>query len=264
MTPWVTRLLIANVAMFALNYVMRGLPIWEYLALIPSAVLTRPWTLVTYMFLHDVRGLSHILFNMLGLFFFGSRVEQRMGERRFITLYLLSGAAGAIASLIFTPRAVVIGASAGVFGVMMAFAMFWPREKIYIWGVIPVEARILVLITTVMALFSGWTNRGGGVAHFAHLGGYVGAYLYLWFLQRNSAQRRFRARMDRVEPEVKRRVSLHRDALDLRGVHELTREEVDRILDKISASGIESLTPEEMRFLSNFAPMDDRKPLPPS
>lgn len=262
MTPWVTRLLVANIAMFALSYTVLPNFITELLVFVPRAILMRPWTVVTYMFLHG--GLSHILFNMLGLFFFGSRVEQRLGERRFITLYLVSGIAGALASLIFTPRAAVIGASAGVFGVMMAFAMFWPREKIYIWGVIPVEARILVLITTAFALYAGLGGRGGGVAHFAHLGGYVGAWAYLWYLQRNSAQRRFQAQMSRVEPAVKRTIAVNRNQLDLQGVHELTRDEVNRILDKINASGMDSLTPEELRFLSNFAPMDDRKPLPPS
>lgn len=262
MTPWVTRLVVANVAMFALSYTILPGFVAELLVFVPGDILTRPWTVVTYMFLHG--GFSHILFNMLGLFFFGSRVEQRLGERRFITLYLLSGIAGAIASLIFTPRAAVIGASAGVFGVMMAFAMFWPREKIYIWGVIPVEARILVLVTTAFALFAGLGGRGGGVAHFAHLGGYVGAWAYLWYLQRNSAQRRFQASMNRVEPTVKRQLAVNRDQLNLAGVHELTREEVNRILDKINDSGMSSLTPQELQFLSNFAPMDDRKPIPPA
>jgi Rhomboid family len=139
MTPWVTRLLIANVALFALQSFLPPLLV-EYLVFVPVYVFSRPWTIITYMFLHG--GLSHILFNMLGLFFFGSRVESRLGERRFISLYLISGVFGALASLVFTPRAAVIGASAGVFGVMLAFAWFWPREKIYIWGVIPVEARL--------------------------------------------------------------------------------------------------------------------------
>ncbi len=262
MTPWVTRLLVANIAMFALTATVLPDTISQYLAFNPRAALTRPWTFVTYMFLHG--GLSHILFNMLGLFFFGSRVEARLGERRFITLYLVSGIVGALAYLVFSPLGWMVGASGGVFGVMMAFATFWPREKIYIWGVIPVEARILVLVTTAFALVAGWTGRSGGVAHFAHLGGYVGAYAYLWFLQRNSPQRRFQAQMQRVEPSVKRSIAVNKDSLNLDGVHALTREEVDRILDKIGAQGIESLTPEELSFLSNFAPMDDRRPLPPS
>lgn len=258
MTPWVTRLLIANVALFALKSFLPSL-LLEYLVFVPVYVFSRPWTIITYMFLHG--GLSHILFNMLGLFFFGSRVESRLGERRFITLYLISGIFGALASLVFTPRAAVIGASAGVFGVMLAFAWFWPKERIYIWGVIPVEARLLVIITTVLAIYSGFSGAGGNTAHFAHLGGYVGAWIYLWAIGRNTAQRRFQQRMNAVEPSTARRVvTLRKEQLNLDGVHALTREEVDRILDKISAEGMQSLTPEELRFLSNFAPMDDRKP----
>lgn len=257
MTPWVTRLLIANVALFALKSFLPPL-LLEYLVFVPVYVFSRPWTVVTYMFLHG--SLSHILFNMLGLFFFGSRVESRLGERRFITLYLISGIFGALASLVFTPRAAVIGASAGVFGVMLAFAWFWPREKIYIWGVLPIDARYLVMLTTAASIFFG-LGGGDGVAHFAHLGGYVGAWIYLWFATRNTAQRRFQQRMNAVEPATARRVvTLRKEQLNLDGVHALTREEVDRILDKISAEGMQSLTPEELRFLSNFAPMDDRKP----
>jgi len=248
--------------MFALQSTLLPNALLEYLVFLPQYALTRPWTAVTYMFLHG--GLSHILFNMVGLFFFGSRVESRLGERRFISLYLLSGVAGALAYLIFTPRGPMVGASGGVFGVMMAFAMFWPREKIYIWGVLPVEARILVAVSTAFALYATYSGRSGGVAHFAHLGGYVGAWLYLQYISRNSAQRKFQQRVNAVDSGVKRAVELNRNSLKLEGLHQLTREEVDRILDKINEKGMSSLTPEELRFLSNFAPMDDRKPLPPS
>ena len=254
MTPWVLRLLVANVVMYALQTL---LPIVNQLFyFVPRLILFRPWTVVTYMFLHG--SLSHILFNMLGLFFFGSRVEARLGSRRFITLYLLSGVTGAMASLIFTPNAAVIGASAGVFGVMMAFAMFWPRERIYIWGVLPIEARVLVILTTAMALYFGLGGRGGGIAHFAHLGGYVGAFVYLWWLDRTSGAKTFRRKVQAVPPAIKRVVNLSREQLKLDGVHEITREEVDRILDKINTDGMSSLTPQELQFLSNFAPMDDR------
>jgi membrane associated rhomboid family serine protease len=263
MTPWVKRLLVANIAVYALSIIGRGSPIWEYFVLFPPYVIERPWTMITYMFLHDVQGIGHILFNMLVLFFFGPRVEMRMGERRFITLYVIAGITGAIASVFLTPRAVVVGASAAIYGVMLAFAAFWPRERIYIWGIIPVEARILVVISTLFALYSGF-GGGGRTAHFAHLGGYVGAALYLWYLHRNTDKRKFQAQVNAVDPSVKRAVALNRDSLNLQGVHVLTREEVDRILDKINTQGMSSITPEELRFLSNFAPMDDRKPLPPS
>ncbi len=254
MTPWVTRILAVTVGVYALQ---RITPMVEALfVFVPSAVLVRPWTLVTYMLLHG--SFTHILFNMLVLFFFGGRVESRLGGARFITLYLVSGVSGALFSLIFSPGAGVIGASAGTYGVMMAFAMFWPRERIYIWGILPIEARVLVVLTTAMALFSGFGGSGGGIAHFAHLGGYVGAFAYLWWLRRNSGAHRFRRRVQAVPPTARRAAGLSRDQLNLQGVHELTREEVDRILDKINREGMAALTPQELQFLSNFAPMDDR------
>ena len=141
---------------------------------------------------------------------------------------------------------------------MMAFAMFWPRERIYIWGVLPIEARVLVILTTAMALYFGLGGRGGGIAHFAHLGGYVGAFVYLWWLDRTSGAKTFRRKGQAVPPAIKRVVNLSREQLKLDGVHEITREEVDRILDKINTDGMSSLTPQELQFLSNFAPMDDR------
>ena len=255
MTPWVLRLVVANVAFFALQSVTPF--VYALFVLVPAEALFRPWTLVTYMFLHG--GLTHLLFNMLGLFFFGSRVEMRLGARRFLTLYFIAGITGALLSLPFTPNAQIIGASGGVFGVMMAFAMFWPREKIYIWGVLPVEARVLVVVTTVIALWSGLTG-GGGIAHFAHLGGYLGAWLYLRWLGRDPAMRQFRAKTEVPSPALRKLPLITKDQLNLHGVHELTKSEVDRILDKISAEGMKSLTPEELRFLSNFAPKDDRRP----
>jgi len=255
MTPWVLRLVVANVAFFALQSLSPL--IYALFVLVPSEMLFRPWTLVTYMFLHG--GLSHLLFNMLGLFFFGSRVEMRLGSRRFLALYFIAGITGGLLSLPFTPNVQIIGASGGVFGIMMAFAMFWPREKIYIWGVLPVEARVLVVVTTLFALW-GARGGGGGIAHFAHLGGYLGAWLYLLWIGRNPAMRQFRAKVDATPPAIRKIPLITKDQLDLRGLHELTKSEVDRILDKISAEGMKSLTAEELRFLSNFAPLDDRRP----
>lgn len=254
MTPWVTRLLVANVGMYL---VQMSLPwVLQLMAFVPRLVVVRPWTLVTYMFLHG--GFAHLLFNMLGIFFFGPRVEARLGSRRFLVLYLLSGISGALVSLVFTPRAAVIGASAGVFGIMMAFALYWPRERIYIWGVLPVEARVLVIVTTALALYSGFGGLGGGVAHFAHLGGYAGAFGYLLWLDRMSGARRFKRKIASAGPDVSRQVSTGWRNVNLDGVHDLTKEEVNRILDKIGAEGIGSLTEQEKLFLSNFVPMDDR------
>src|ERR671937_234870 len=99
MTPWVLRLIIANVTMYLASMVYPVL--FPLLQFVPAWVLIRPWTVVTYMFLHDPGSLSHIGFNMLALYFFGTRVEMRIGSRRFIQLYLASGIGGALLSLVF-------------------------------------------------------------------------------------------------------------------------------------------------------------------
>jgi membrane associated rhomboid family serine protease len=257
-TPWVQRLLIANVLMYFVQQTVPGLT--QALAFVPIAILSRPWTMVTYMFMHG--SISHILFNMIALYFFGSRVEQRLGPERFFVLYFVGGISGALMSFAFEPYAPVIGASAGVFGVMLAFARFWPRDQIFIWGIIPIEARWLVGITTVMALFGGFSG-GGGVAHFAHLGGFLGAFVYLLFLERRHGAKRFQRKATAV-PAAADAMLGNWKKVDRTSVHSVNKDEVNRILDKISASGIGSLTPQERLFLSNFVPPDDRKPIPPS
>ncbi len=250
MTRWVQRLLIANIGMYFLQQTLPG--ITTALMFAPGYSLTRPWTIITYMFLHG--SVTHILFNMLGLYFFGPRVEQRLGSDRFIMLYFISGISGALLSLLLSPAA-LIGASAGIFGIVLAFARFWPTDKIYIWGVLPLEARWLVVITIVIAIYSGMNGSTGGVADFAHLGGYVGAYLYLKWLEETKGSKRFRELA--VQPLPDRQLANWKK-VDMQSIHELNRDEVNRILDKISAQGLGSLTPQEKQFLSNFVPPDDR------
>lgn len=253
MTPVVRLLLFANIAAF---FLQATVPLFDRaLAFYPWLVFTRPWTVITYMFLHG--SLMHLLFNMLALYFFGPRVEARLTSRRFTWLYFLSGLSGAVLSFIFAPGAPIIGASAGVFGVMLGFAYFWPDAPIHIWGIIPVPARILVIITTVLAIWSGFGGARSNIAHFAHLGGYAGAYLYLKWLDRKRGE--FKRRVEAAPRETTERV-LQWQAIDRHKVHEVNRDEVNRILDKINAKGIGSLTPQERIFLSNFVPADDRTP----
>jgi membrane associated rhomboid family serine protease len=249
MTPWVTRLLVANVIVFLLQLtfpVITGL-----FALVPAYLLQRPWTLLTYMFTHSSPGLSHIGFNMLALYIFGPRVEQRLDGTTFIRLYLLSGISGGLLSLLFTPYAKIVGASGAIFGVQLAFAKFFPRERIYIWGVVPVEARMLVLIMTALSVFGGFSG-GGGTAHFAHLGGYVGAWLYLMLVERNTPAAKWQAKVAGPPPSA---IAIGDwRGVDLSKVHELNRDEVQRILTKISTTGEGSLTSQERVFLGHFTP----------
>ena len=149
----------------------------------------------------------------------------------------------------------IVGASGAIFGVQLAFAKYWPRERIYIWGVLPIEAWLLVLLYTVYSQWSGFGGRGGNVAHFAHLGGFLGAWIYLLWMERYSPARAWKAKLEKPAKKVE---IGNWQRIDTKSIHEVNRAEVDRILDKISAKGVESLTPQERTFLSHFAPPDDR------
>jgi membrane associated rhomboid family serine protease len=239
---------IANVVVFFLQTTSGA--VTELFAFQPRLLLLRPWSVLTYMFLHG--GITHILFNMLSLYFFGSRLEERLGGARFLRLYFISGLTGALLSAIFAFNAPIIGASGAVFGVMYGFAHFWPRDKIYIWGVLPIEARWLVLLSIAMALFFIRTGGQSNVAHFAHLGGVVGGFLYLRLAQRNmeAPKREWRKRVEAPVGTIdKARIT----RIDMSRVHEVNREELNRILDKISASGLQSLSNSEKTFLAHFA-----------
>jgi len=247
-TPWVSRLIFANVGVFLLTTFAPAVVL--PMALVPAFIPYRPWTLLTYMFLHA--GFGHLLFNMLGLYFFGPRVESRLGGRRFLGLYLTSGLVGALLS-IATPYARIVGASGAVFGVMLGFARYWPREPIYLWGVFPVEARVLVVVTTVLALWGAFSRATGGIAHFAHLGGYVGGFVYLRWVEARSPAARFRAQL---APKPKRTSDADIERwrrIDASALHPVNREELERVLAKVNAEGIPGLTPGEREFLERFS-----------
>jgi len=247
---WSFRLIAANVAVFVLTYVV-GPGLFRALQFQPVHVLDRPWTIITYMFLHG--DFSHILFNMLGLYFFGPRVELELGPRRFLTLYFLSGVAGALLSLIFSPHSAIVGASGAIFGVFLAFAYHWPREPIYIWGILPVEARWMVVGMTALSLFGGFGGGGDGIAHFAHLGGYIGAFAYLKFLDSRAGARLQQTGFVAPAAHIDRGAIERWAAIDRDKLHEVNRDELDRIRAKIMTNGPASLTPQEITFLDRFS-----------
>ncbi len=247
MTPWVKRLIIANVVVFALQS-LAGDSMGVFV-LVPAYILFRPWTVVTYMFLHG--SITHILFNMLGLYFFGGRVEDFLGGPKFLWLYFLSGVMGAVASFVFTPYTPIIGASGGVFGVFVGYAYYWPRDRVYVWGIVPIEARWLVAIMTALSLFGGFGGAMGGIAHFAHLGGFLGGYLYVRWIDRKARARQREFAQKFAVPKgdnLEKWKAISRDSL-----HEVNREEFDRIMAKLNASGPASLTDREREFLDRFS-----------
>ena len=254
MTPWVRTLLIANVIVFFLTQAQPSLG--TALALFPAGVAARPWTPLTYMFVHA--DFWHLFFNMLSLFFFGPRVEERLGKGHFLSLYLVSGLSGALFSLL-TPMALIVGASGAVFGVQLAFARYWPRVRILIWGILPIEARWLVVIMTLVSLKGGFSG-GGGIAHWAHLGGYVGAAVFLVVMDRLSPARSFRTRASGATPApvtarvLGDRASLERwSRIQADELHEVNRAELERIRLRIEKDGVASLTASDREFLDRFS-----------
>lgn len=251
MTPWVRRLLIANVAMFALTM---GLPNLGYLlAFQPVSIMVRPWTVLTYMFVHA--GFWHIAFNMIALYFFGPRVEERLGSGRFLVFYLISGLGGAALTFL-TPTALIVGASAATFGVQLAFARYWPRVQILIWGVIPIEARWLVVIMTFLSLRGGLSGSDG-IAHWAHLGGYIAAGIFLLIMDRTSSARSFKQKARAATGST----SLLNDRAQLarwakirpEDLHEVNRAELERIRGVLETGGAGKLSAGDREFLERFS-----------
>ncbi len=252
MTLWVKRLLLANVAAFLVTGAVPGL--YRLLILYPPAILSRPWTLVSYMFLHA--GIGHLVFNMIGLFFFGPRLEDRLGARGFLWLYFLSGLGGAVFSFIFARQYPVVGASGAVYGILLGFALIWPREKIYIWGILPVEAWLLAALLVGGSLYAGITGSQSGTAHFAHLGGLAFGFAYLKWRERRqgAAVRTFqKAQKPTTSGGSERVVKARWKGISVDGLHEINREEVVRLLSKVEADGASALTESERDFLDRMA-----------
>ncbi len=251
MTPWVLRLLIANTLIFFITAPILGQVVRDF-SWVPALGFARPWTLITYQFLHA--NFLHLLFNMIGLFFFGPRLEAKIGSRHFLGMYLVSGVVGGLLS-VTTPWASIIGSSGAVFGVLLGFARYWPDERIYIWGVIPVRARVMVIGLALISIWLGFSGTGGSIAHFAHLGGFVGGWIYLRLLERNSPAERFRRKVEEVEVGS---IPTSRDlerwrGLDAGALHPLNRQEFERILMKAQVAGVRSLSAQERAFMKRMA-----------
>lgn len=187
LTPAIKALIIANVVAFVLAFYVQGLT--RLFGLRPADVLEsgRVWQPFTYMFLHG--GLFHILFNMLTLWMFGVELERMWGTKFFAKYYVVAGLGAAATQIVlsFVPGAfgeqlydsVTIGASGAVFGVLLAYALYFPNRPIYMYLVFPIPAKYFVMIMGGISLFASVSGAGGGVAHTAHLGGLAAGYLFL-------------------------------------------------------------------------------------
>jgi membrane associated rhomboid family serine protease len=249
MTPWIKRLLIANAAVFLVTWQRPELK--DYLAFSAQTALQAPWTIITYQFTHA--NFSHLFWNMLALIIFGPRVETRLGGPRFLGLYFTAGVSGALLSIALSSYGLV-GASAAIYGVSLAYALYWPHERFAFFFVIPMPAYVLVIVYGAISLFGGFGYLQPGVAHWAHLGGYAGAYLYLTVLKHQTGAQKFRAKAAPLTPVPKSSESLDRwKRIDPATLHPVNREELVRIQEKLNTGGAASLTSDERSFLDRFA-----------
>ena len=262
-TPWVGRLIIANaVVLLLLRTIFTSPALVDALAFSPQDALTRPWTFLSYMFVHA--GLLHLLFNMLMLFVFGAAVEQRMGSRAFILYYLYCGIGAAIFCLALSGIMSVgpfVGASGALLGVALAFATYWPDAELIVFPFpVPIRARTLVMALVGLDIFFYFVTPGDQIAHLAHVGGAAFGYLFfrLQGLSRRSPHPPPRA-VERVvmvqtgSADSERRTPVTPVRPRRRAEADPVAAEVDRVLDKISEKGIGSLTAAERRFLDEVS-----------
>ena len=185
-TRW---LLLANVAFFLVESLSGTSGLVSYLALWPlgtaGAVSFEPWQIVTYSFLHA--SFLHLFFNMFALYMFGGELERLWGQRRYVQLYFASVVAAALSQLVFAsvsgaPPYPTVGASGGIFGLLLAYAMYSPHRPIVLLiPPIPMPAWLFVTLYGLLELYLGVTGTQEGVAHVAHLGGMLGAWILILY-----------------------------------------------------------------------------------
>ena len=264
-TNAVRALLIANGAVFALQTVVllssrfiRGDGLWyslfEQLFALSGGGLRSGmvWQLGTYMFLHSTN-ILHIVFNLLALWMFGRGVEEQIGTRSFLQLYFTGGLVGALCWLAFNWHGYVplLGASAAVYAVCIAFATLVPERPItlLLFFVLPVtmKAKWWAWIAVALVAYASVVEKGGGIAHLAHLGGVVVGYVFIKWLGWGEPSRWVEALRLMTRP-VARMLEERRRVRNL-PPQEFISEQVDPILDKISREGIHSLTRREREIL---------------
>ena len=202
-TPVNKALILANLVVFALQFVLggflyRNFALWppQAVSVFADAAPFRPWQLLTYGFLHDPNTFLHIFFNMFALFMFGSDIEELFGSKRYLAYYLTCVIGAALMHMIVMASAdlnpyPMVGASGGVFGLLLAFGMAWPKRTLMLlFPPIPMPAWLFVTLYGILELYMGVTSTASGVAHFAHLGGMATGFVMIRYWQGQRRRRR--------------------------------------------------------------------------
>jgi len=225
---------------------------WLHLSTSHAVFKVQYWRFIGFQFLHaDV---THLLFNMIGLYFFGPLVERYLGAKRYLAFYLLCGIFGALLYLILNvagfvvgkevpfllvndPASQLIGASAGVFGVLLAGAFLAPNAKVLVFLIVPMKLSTMAYLLVAFSIFTMFRNGSNAGGETAHLGGAIAG----WYFIRNPRHLKgFFDFLGKADP-----TSEHFAWRDKGG----SQEEVDRILEKIHNKGLQSLTPKEKKIL---------------
>lgn len=278
--PVIKNLLIINAAIFFLqilgerlavgNSLTLGDIIVKYFALIPIGTFTDasfyPWQLISYQFLHG--GFGHIFWNMIILWMFGMEIENYWGSKKFLIYYLLCGTGAGLCHLFISPligdAAPVLGASGSIFGVTIAFAMIFPNRYIFLYFFIPIKAKYLITFYLIaFNLLPLLYNEQSNIAYLAHLGGAITGFIFIMFDKNThvafkdifnrssySTSKPFNP-LGGITDRFKKKETHVEDAkyYEVKKEDEVTQEEIDRILDKISQSGYQNLTEKEKKVL---------------
>lgn len=233
----VKNLIIINGILF-LAALIGGYRFYLFFGLVPKFVWKKLmlWQPITYMFLHG--GFFHIFFNMFALWMFGTEIEYLWGKKEFLRYYFITGVGAGILTVLTSPNSTIptVGASGAIYGILLAYGLLFPDRLIYLFFLIPIKAKHLVILFGIVEFFAALSHTSGGIAHFAHLGGLLVGLVYLkvdfrhYFLKLK-------------EKIIERKVSQQRWKISK------LKEEVDRILEKISDEGVDSLTEEEKKTL---------------
>jgi membrane associated rhomboid family serine protease len=290
--PVIKYLLISNIAVFLLQYFFLGMLksgntalgdvfIKNFALFTIDSPFFKPWQVFTYQYLHG--GFSHLFFNMFALWMFGMELENLWGSKTFFIFYTVCGVGAGLANILIAPlfttiapNVPTVGASGSIYGVLIAFGMIFPNRLIYIYFMLPIKAKYLVVIYILVEVFAVASQSGPGIAHFAHLGGGVVGFLYVYFIMNKGKPMQFRDqnktsnvfdnfkdmfdKKKEEEPPVYKRPANIYDANfedmtnskyedDMRKNEKETVAKIDAILDKLSANGYGSLTDEEKRIL---------------
>ncbi len=288
--PVIKYLLISNIAIFLLEFFfldflkvgrtsvgevfLKNFALFGY-----DSPFFRPWQVFTYMYMHG--SFSHLFFNMFALWMFGMELENLWGSKTFFIYYTVcgigAGLANAFLAPLFTslpPNVPTVGASGSIYGVLIAFGMLFPNRYIYIYFMLPLKAKYLVIIYMAVEVFAVASQSQSGIAHVAHLGGAVVGFLYVYFYLNRGPRKfsrtgdsnvfdNFKNVFEKKDKEAniydipKRditdaeyedlNISKYED--DVRQKEREAQERIDAILDKLSARGYSSLTDEEKKIL---------------